>query len=987
MSKNIAPSFMHWGNILIVNHPWITPENISRGGLEVRFTIDAALPESEWLTATAANSPFGASATYEQPLPPYFKLKAYVKFGGERSEYGYLEEYPQQPSANISPGAYLPHDLPKSVTITPPRGAVIEQLGAPMVRSVKPLELRVTYGVVPYVKGTFKLTEDALAGIPDPTDGEPYAVPIAVTGADDEHAFVIKAAAIGRSAEKAFVSPVLTLFYVPDNSVAKLNPENIEETIAAMTVEEKVAFTGGIGGDPTNYINDGPAGATYAIPRLGIPGLILADGPAGVRMRKNATVWLSPTGMASTWNLPLIEEVGQRVAAEAKHFAVDVILAPGLNIQRNPLGGRNFEYYSEDPYVTGLVGAAYVRGVQSGDVGTSPKHFAGNDQENHRGQGNVVTSERALREIYLRGFEIVSKENPWTYMVAYNAINGTLANANTWLLTETLRELWGWDGLVMSDWGADYDAVKSLIAKMDLGEPTRNSQPVLEWLADSSASAEELTKRAELLNSAVRNMLKLVLKSNAYNGAYGKYHADGTYGKTGLTKSIINDRSLYFGGSRLQLKSAEVNHRLAAEGFVLLKNDAKALPLGEQAKLSLVTSEIAYDELENPGWYNCTASLGDIVTQGRGSAQVKFNADGGVSYAPTLREGLQANGFKVVEWKRDGELAGTSHLPHGQALGEDEGANIAAKASDVTAAAKRALELGADAFVFVMTRISGEGQDVIPAEFELCERERSVFAPYADTFRAAGKKVIVLLNCGSAVETSLFREKADAILDVYNPGTEGANAIADILSGRVSPSGKLTQSFPLTYNDSPSVSSASEGHSGLTFGTNPVYYDEGVFVGYRYFDTFGEQSRLAYPFGFGLSYTSFEFSDLTFDKAALTAAVKITNVGDSSGKEVVQLYLGASTYKAEGRPRRELKAFAKTKLLAPGESEVVTLTLTPRDLQYYDDGGKQLAESVEQYTDGKQWKTAPGTVFTVTVGNTSDAETLAKSGVSTEFTV
>ncbi|MDR0936818.1 MAG: glycoside hydrolase family 3 C-terminal domain-containing protein [Oscillospiraceae bacterium] len=985
MSTNNAPTFMHWGNFLIINHPWITPENIQRGGLEIRFTLDSKLPESEWLTALAADSQFGASATYTEPLPPYFKLCAFVKFGGERSELGYLEEAPQKPSANISPGAYLPRDLPSAVAIAPPAGAVITQLGAPMLRNVQPIELRVTTGLVPYEQGAFKLTEDALSEVPDPVDGELYTKPIAIRGADAGHAVVIKAVAIGRDGGSVFVSPVLTLFYVPDATVKKLAPDNINETIASMTDEEKIAFTGGIGGDPTNYINDGPAGATYAIPRLGIPGLVLADGPAGVRMRKNATVWLSPTGMASTWNTALVEEVGKRVAAEAKHFAVDVILAPGLNIQRNPLGGRNFEYYSEDPYVTGLIGAAYIKGVQSGNVGTSPKHFAGNDQENHRGQGNVVASERALREIYLRGFELVSQVEPWTYMVAYNAINGTLANANTWLLTETLRELWGWDGLVMSDWGADYDPVKSLIAKMDLGEPTRNGKPVLDWLRDPHVDAGERAKRAELLDSAVRNMLRLVLKSNAYNGVYGNFQADGSYGKTGLTKKIINDRSLYFGGSRIQLKSAEVNRRLAAEGFVLLKNSENALPLATGTKISLVTSEIAYDELENLGWYNCTASLGDIVTQGRGSAQVKFNADNGAQYAPTLREGLQSNGFKVVEWKRDGEIAGTSDLPHGQALGEDEGANIAAKASDVSAAAKLALEKGAETFVFVMTRVSGEGQDVIPAEFELCERERSVFAPYADAFHKAGKRVIVLLNCGSAVNTALFREKADAILDVYNPGTEGANAIADILSGRVNPSGKLTQSFPLTYNDSPSIAKAE--HAGLTFGTNPVYYDEGVYVGYRYFDTFGEQSRLAYPFGFGLSYTTFEFSALSVDTATLTATVNVTNTGDVPGKEVVQLYLGASTYKEEQRPRRELRAFAKTKILDPGETETITLTLTKRDLQYYDDGSSALNENVEKYTDGKQWTAKSGTVYTVTIGNTSDADTLAEQGVTAEFAI
>jgi beta-glucosidase len=596
-------------------------------------------------------------------------------------------------------------------------------------------------------------------------------------------------------------------------------------------------------------------------------------------------------------------------------------------------------------------------------VGTSPKHFAGNDQENFRGRGNVVATERALREIYLRGFELVSAEQPWTYMCAYNALNGTLANANRWLLTDTLRTLWGWEGLAMSDWGADYDPVQSIEAQMDLGEPTRNAPPVRAWLSDASVSPAERARRASLLDTGVRNMLKMILKSNAYRGTYGRLQPDGSYGPDGLTKDIINRRSKEFGGSAIQLVSAAVNRRLAAEGMVLLKNENKALPLAACTKLSLVTSEIAWDELENAGWYGCTASLGDIVTQGRGSAQVKFNSDGGPAWAPTLREGLKSGGFDVVAWQRDGELAGTASLPHGDSLGQDQGAQRAADPAAVTAAARKALEMGAEAFMYVMTRVSGEGQDVIPEEFNLCLRETSVFGPYADVFRAAGKKVIVLLNCGSAVDTTLFREKTDAILVVYNPGTEGANAIADLLSGAVSPSGKLTQSFPRTYHNSPSVAVAAQGHEGRTFGTNPVYYDEGVYVGYRYFDTFGKADGVAYPFGHGLSYTAFRFSDLTLDKAVfrlsatgetLTATVRVTNTGAVPGKEVVQLYLGADTYKAEGRPVKELRAFAKTKVLAPGESETVRLTLTLRDLQYYDDGGAPMAEVVEHYTDGRQ---------------------------------
>ena len=979
MSAQTAPTILRWGNNLIITHPWITAENISSGKLEVRLTTDPSLPVDRWETARAANTPFGASATYEGSLPPYYRMQALVTLGDDTSAIGKFDAVPDCPVSDMSSGAYLPADFPDEIRLT----------------AAEDTKILVSTAIVPYTPGTYTIDSEVLAAVSEPILKSIYTQPISTEGADDKNALVIKAASYAVIEGEEFISPVGTFYYVPDKSLHKLTPDDVETVIDEMTIEEKVALTGGIGGDPTVLINNGPAGGTYGIPRLGIPSLVLADGPAGVRMRKNATVWMSPTGMASTWNLPLIEEVGARVAVEAKHYAVDVILAPGLNIQRNPLGGRNFEYYSEDPYVTGLVGAAYVRGVQSRGVGTCPKHFAGNDQENFRGKGNVVVSERALREIYLRAFEIVSRENPWTYMCAYNAVNGTLANANKWLLTDTLRTLWGWRGAVMSDWGADYDPVLSLEAQMDLGEPTRDATRVLAWLRDPSIDEGERERRERLLNVAVKNILELVLKSHAYRGAYGQLQADGSYGEGGLTQEIINRRSTEFGGSKLQLESAEVNRRLASEGIVLLKNEGGALPLSPGTKISLVTSEIAWDELENPGWYGCTASLGDIVTQGRGSAQVKFNSDGGTVWAPTLREGLKNGGFTIVDWKRDGEIAGTSDLPHGESLGQDEGAQIPCDPERAIAAAKKALELGAEAFVFVMTRISGEGQDVVADEFNLCLRESSVFLPYADVFRAAGKKVIVLLNCGSAVDTTLFREKANAILTVYNPGTEGANAIADILSGAVNPSGKLTQSFPCAYNDSPSVAVVAEGHEGQTFGTDPVYYDEGVYVGYRYFDTFGKSSQVAFPFGHGLSYTTFKFSNLRLDKdvfnisdkdQTLTATVDVTNTGSMSGKEVVQLYLSASTYKQEGRPLKELRSFAKTRLLAPGETETISLTLTLRDLQYYDDDGAKPVEHKDKYTDGKQWKVVPGTVFTVIAGSTSDEEELRRNGVTAGVT-
>jgi beta-glucosidase len=976
-----------------ITHEWISAENIASGKLAVRLTTGGSTDFESWTPAELSDSPFGPAATYRGPLPPFFRLRAAVSLGGELSETAEITQAPRAPEPDYSPGAYLPSDMPGEIRLSAEAGGIF-----------------FTVSSAPYSSGEFTPGGEAIAAVPEPRAFEnEYSAPVSLLEASDTRAVIIKAVTAAKSESgEVFTSPVTTLFYAPDAAVKKLTPDNVEEILAEMTVEEKLTLTGGIGGDPTVLINDGPAGATYGIPRLGIPPLVLADGPAGVRMRKNATVWLSPTGMASTWDADLVREVGARVAAEALHYAVDVILAPGLNIQRNPLGGRDFEYYSEDPYITGTIGAAYISGVQSGGVGTSPKHFAGNDQENFRGRGNVVASERALREIYLRGFELASEAAPWTYMCAYNAVNGALANENSWLMTETLRGLWGWDGVVMSDWGADYDPAKSLEAQMDLGEPTRDTIAALRWLRDESVDEKERARRELLLDRSARNMLKLILKTHAYKGAYGALLPDGSYGPSpdgtpGLTRDIINRRSTDFGGSAIQIESAVLNRRLASEGMVLLKNDGGALPLSRGAKISLVTSEVAWDELDNPGWYGSTASLGDIVTQGRGSAQVKFNGDGGTKWAPTLREGLAAGGFDIVAWKRDGELAGTVNtgLRPGTALSGgsesialDEGARVPARREDVEKAAAQAIAAGAEAFVFVMTRVSGEGQDVVPEEFALCAREESVFGPYADAFRAAGRRVVVLLNCGSAVDTSLFREKADAILDVYNPGTEGANAIADILSGAVNPSGKLTQTFPLTYDDSPSVAMAREEHRGKTFGTDPVYYDEGVYVGYRYFDTFGQGARAAFPFGHGLSYTAFEFKNLRLEYVepaaeGFTATVDVTNTGGVPGREVAQLYIGADTYKSEGRPVKELRAFAKTKILAPGETETVTLSVSPRGLCFYDDGNPagELAERDISYTDGRRWRAAPGTRFTVTVGGTSEPEALKARGVRAELVI
>ncbi|MDR1135225.1 MAG: glycoside hydrolase family 3 C-terminal domain-containing protein [Clostridiales Family XIII bacterium] len=947
-----------FGPQVSVIHPWITSENIAAGTVKAYYTDDGTTPTTSSQEVMIMDLPYWGIISSIIPTGPS-TIKVIVVLDGAQSSVGTGTVTPDAPTASKASGMYAPADLTGGISLSVvPGGAVLYSTGTVAYNS--------TTGTVD--------AED----IPEPAT--PYSAPIAITGATASTAFVIKAMTVYPAGTPTFYSEPVTFFYLSNNNLIKLTANNIDQVIAEMSLEERINLTGGLGMDPTILVNNGPAGGTYGIPRLGIPALVLADGPSGVRMRKNATVWMSPTGVASTWNTALTENLGARVAAEAEHYAVDIMLSPGLNTQRNPLGGRDFEYYSEDPLITGAIGSAYIKAVQANGVGVSMKHYAANDQENFRGQGNVVVSERALREIYLRGFEMAAEVKPWSYMGSYNAVNGINATAHKWLMTTLLRDEWGFDGFVMSDWGGDYDPPADLEAQMDLGEANRDAAAVWSWINDSTISQAEKNRRIGLVNRSVKNILGVIVKTNAFKGTYGTLLPDGTY--SDLKQEDVNKRSDDFAKSTVYSASKPVAKSVSDEGMVLLKNENGVLPFAGNEKLALVTSQFAWDELNELGWYGNTASLGDFVTQGRGSAQVKFNE--GDKYAPTLNEALKAAGFDV-DWKIDGNIATDSAIA----------AKTAAAAAETAAASAAA---SADAGIFVLTRVTGEGADLTAEYFDLTEREKIVFGAYADAFHKAGKKMIVLINAGAAVNTTEFREKADAILEVWMPGTEGARSIADALKGAVNPSGKLTQTFPLTYADSSSIAMATDAHKGSTWGTNPVYYDEGVYVGYRYFNTFNTLDRVAYPFGYGLSYTTFAFSDLNVSKNifnknnpndTIDVSVKVTNTGSRPGKEVVQLYLGASTYQTEKRPVSELKAFGKTQLLAPGASETVKMTLKLRDLQYYDDGNPNniLKEMIaaDAYQGPDRWTVADGTVFTVTVGNTSDVRTLADQGLKGSF--
>ena len=698
--------------------------------------------------------------------------------------------------------------------------------------------------------------------------------------------------------------------------------DRIKDLISKMTDDEKASMLIGIGMpgfDTTTFkfTTDGfqgkvpgAAGGTFEIKRLGIPSVTVADGPAGLRInpKRNkdansyyATAFPVGTSLASTWNTELINNVGKAMGNEVKEYGVDVLLGPGMNIHRNPLCGRNFEYYSEDPLLTGKISAAIVNGIQSNGVGTSAKHFAANNQERNRMGINEHISERALREIYLRGFEITVREaQPWTIMSSYNLINGVYTSASKDLLTTVLRDEWGFKGLVMTDWFGGYDGfggtnspfspnsvsdvTKQLSAGNDLLMPGLPSQK--QAILDNMKSGK-LTTAA--VNTNLTRVLELVMRSPTMNNY--KYSD-----KPSLTAH------------------AEITRQAAAEGTILLKNDDNTLPFTSKKAPLAVFGVTSYD----------------FISGGTGSGDVNE------AYTISLLDGLTNAGFAI-----DSELERV-YKPY-VADQKAKEMDRREKNGGLLATPKRIVELelnkeiiankanSSEVALITIGRNAGENADRnVEEDFNLAADEVALINTISEAFHAKGKKVVVVLNIGGVIETSSWKNKVDAILLPWQPGQEGGNSVADVFSGKVTPSGKLTMTFPVKYEETPSaknwIGTPAENPTSVT-------YEEGVYVGYRYFNTFN--LKPSYEFGYGLSYTNFDYSDIklsgkTFaDK--LTATVTIKNTGKTAGKEVVQLYLSAPS-KNTDKPSSELKAFAKTKVLQPGESQTITLTLNPKDL-------------------------------------------------------
>ncbi len=694
----------------------------------------------------------------------------------------------------------------------------------------------------------------------------------------------------------------------------QLGKDPIDAVITAMTNEEKAALVTGTGmpgipGMPVGFVEGrvpGAAGVTFAIDRLGIPGIILADGPAGLRItpiRENskdtfyATAFPVGTALASTWNLPLIENVGKAMGAEVRDYGVDVLLAPALNIQRNPLCGRNFEYYSEDPIVSGKTAAAMVNGIQSNGVGTSVKHFAANNQETNRLSINEHISERAMREIYLRGFETVVKEaQPWTVMSSYNKINGIYTSERKDLLTDILRDEWGFKGLVMTDWFGGYYGWAAIT------DPNYSSDVVAQLSSGNDLLMPGMKMQYETILSALQSgaLSQKVLDLNV------KKMLEGILRSPTLKKFPYNNKP--------DLEAhAKITREAAAEGMVLLKNEGGTLPYHvNKAELAVygVTS------------YN-------FIAGGTGSGDVNE------AYTVSLIDGLQHAGFAlngslsalytpyVRDWKKtddarrekEGILAQAARMPEI----EVEKSSLAQQAETASMA------------IITIGRNSGEGGDrVVDGNFNLAGDEIKLIDDVSSAFHAKGKKVAVILNIGGVIETASWKDKADAILLAWQPGQEGGNSVADVLTGKVNPSGKLTMSFPMRYTDVPS----SKSFPG-TPETDPkeVTYEEGIYVGYRYYDTF--KVSTSYPFGYGLSYTQFGYGKISLSEKNFKDGMKVNltvkNTGKTAGKEVVQLYVAAPSGSID-KPAKELKAFTKTKLLQPGESETLTFTLHNKDM-------------------------------------------------------
>ena len=730
----------------------------------------------------------------------------------------------------------------------------------------------------------------------------------------------------------------------------KLRADNIDEVLKAMTLEEKAKLLVGgannffgadavVGGEAD--LVAGAAGTSPAIPRLGIPATVLTDGPAGVRIdptRKGtdktyyATAFPIGSCLASTWNTELVSQVGQAIGNETKEYRCDVILGPGMNLHRNPLCGRNFEYYSEDPLLTGKIAAAYIQGVQKEGVGVSAKHFAVNSQETDRTSVDERVSQRAAREIYLRGFEIAVRESdPWTIMASYNKINGQFSMGNRDLLTKILRDDWGYKGIVMTDWIGIREGLPTITevqAGNDLMEPGQPAQvqEIIEGVKSGKLDIADVDRN-------VRRMLEYIVKTPSFRQYPASNNPD-------------------------FVAHAAITRQSAAEGIVLLKNNG-TLPWNTKRMVNGQWSMV--NEIKTVALFGENSY--DFLSGGTGSGCVhppyvvdmlQGLENAGIKSSPVLTDIYRKYiEFAKVKFQAERHPAKWYQMEY---FGQQKYPEIAIDPIAINNEVKTA-----DAAIITIGRQAGEGVDRdLNTEFNLIPEERALITDVCNAFHAAGKPVIVIINSGSVIETASWSGYPDAILCAWQPGMEGGNSIADLLTGKVNPSGKLTMTWPIAATDHASTKNFPGNIDNYSLmqmvgskrpipGHAYTNHEEDIYVGYRFFDTFNRE--VAYPFGYGLSYTTFEMSKPAVKAKGdlVTVSVTVKNTGSVAGKEVAQVYVQAPAGKLE-KPAQELKAFAKTRELKPGESQTLTMTIPVRDLASFDEAGSQWLTEAGTYT-------------------------------------
>jgi beta-glucosidase len=627
-------------------------------------------------------------------------------------------------------------------------------------------------------------------------------------------------------------------------------------TVALMTLEEKAALCTGA-----------TAWQTTPVARLEIPALTMSDGPHGVRRVPDegllaetslpATCFPTASALAATWDTALVYELGQALGDECIALGVDVLLGPGNNMKRTPLCGRNFEYYAEDPCLGGELAAAFIRGVQSKGVGTSLKHFAANNQEHRRFTVDARVDERTLREIFLAGFErAVRQGRPWTVMCAYNRLNGTYCSQHPWLLTTVLRDEWGFEGFVVSDWGAVHDRVAALQAGLELEMPGPQADRVQAVVDAVRGGALD----EDVLNRAVERLLTIIFRA-------------AETAKGGATIDVAAHHALA--------------RRIAGEAIVLLKNAGDLLPLRDVSTLAVIGA----------------------------AARVPYFQGGGSSHINPTRVDIPLEALAEVAPEVTLLVAeGDAMAPEGvdQAL-IDEAVEVAGRA-DV-------------AVLYVALPAAKESEGYDRQDIDLTEHQVALIRAVA----AVQPRTVLVLNNGSAVAMDSWLDRVPVVLEAWMMGQAGGGAIADVLFGRINPSGRLAETFPHRLEDTPAHINYPGEHDALRYG-------EGPFIGYRYYDA--RDQDVLFPFGHGLSYTTFEYGNLELsaedfrDVDGLQVSLEVTNTGERPGKEVIQLYV-SDPEAALPRPPKELKGFAKV-ALEPGETGMVTFKLEARDFSYYD---------------------------------------------------